>query len=62
MEYIKWNERFENNDSERASIRARFWLSQMRNEVMLRRKEIFDKRTEIKQSRKEARQQASKDI
>lgn len=47
QEYFKWQERFEYRGSDEAGIKARFWLSEIRNEASIRRKEIQNKR-EIK--------------
>jgi DNA primase catalytic subunit len=44
QEYFKWQERFEYKNSDEAGIKARFWLSEIRNEASIRRKEIQDKR------------------
>jgi DNA primase catalytic subunit len=44
QEYFKWQERFEYKKSDEAGIKARFWLSEIRNEASIRRKEIQDKR------------------
>jgi hypothetical protein len=50
--YFKWQERFEYKDSDEAGIKARYWLSEIRNEASKRRVEIQDKRQERKKSRK----------
>jgi hypothetical protein len=52
QKYFKWQERFEYHGSDEAGIKARFWLSEIRNFASDRRKEIQDKRTERKESRK----------
>ena len=52
MEYIKWHERFEFRGSDEAGIKARFWLSEVRNEASTRRVEIQEKRQTRKESRK----------
>ncbi len=52
QEYFKWQERFEYRGSDEAGIKARFWLSEIRNEASIRRKEIQDKREIRKESRK----------
>jgi DNA primase catalytic subunit len=44
QEYFKWQDRFEYKNSDEAGIKARFWLSEIRNEASIRRKEIQDKR------------------
>jgi DNA primase catalytic subunit len=44
QEYFKWQERFEYKNSDEAGIKARFWLSEIRNEASIRRKEIQNKR------------------
>ena len=44
QEYFKWQERFEYKNSDEACIKARFWLSEIRNEASIRRKEIQNKR------------------
>lgn len=50
--YFKWQERFEYHGSDEAGIKARFWLSEIRNFASIRRSEIQDKRQERKASRK----------
>jgi hypothetical protein len=50
--YFKWQERFEYKDSDEAGIKARYWLSEIRNEASKRRVEIQEKRQERKKSRK----------
>jgi hypothetical protein len=52
QEYFKWQERFEYKGSDEAGIKARYWLSEIRNEASTRRKEIQDKREERKAARK----------
>ena len=52
QEYFKWQERFEYRGSDEAGIKARYWLSEIRNEASIRRKEIQDKREIRKESRK----------
>jgi len=52
QEYFKWQERFEYRGSDEAGIKARFWLSEIRNEASVRRKEIQDKREIRKEARK----------
>jgi hypothetical protein len=52
QEYFKWQDRFEYRGSDEAGIKARFWLSEIRNEASTRRKEIQDKREERKAARK----------
>lgn len=52
QEYFKWQERFEYRGSDEAGIKARFWLSEIRNEASIRRKEIQDKREIRKEARK----------
>ena len=52
QEYFKWQERFEYKGSDEAGIKARYWLSEIRNEASVRRVEIQDKRHERKKSRK----------
>lgn len=52
QEYFKWQERFEYRGSDEAGIKARFWLSEIRNEASIRRKEIQDLREIRKESRK----------
>jgi hypothetical protein len=52
QEYFKWQERFEYKGSDEAGIKARFWLSEIRNEASNRRTEIQDKRQDRKESRK----------
>ncbi len=52
QEYFKWQERFEYKKSDEAGIKARYWLSEIRNEASIRRVEIQEKRQERKQARK----------
>ncbi len=52
QEYFKWQDRFEYRGSDEAGIKARYWLSEIRNEASIRRVEIQAKREERKRSRK----------
>jgi hypothetical protein len=52
QEYFKWQTRFEHKGSDEAGIKARYWLSEIRNEASTRRVEIQTKREERKKSRK----------
>jgi len=52
QQYFKWQERFEYKGSDEAGIKARFWLSEIRNEASKRRIEIQAKREERKAARK----------
>lgn len=52
QEYFKWQERFEYKGSNEAGIKARYWLSEIRNEASKRRIEIQDKRKVRRESRK----------
>ena len=52
QEYFKWQERFEYKGSDEAGIKARYWLSEIRNEASLRRTEIQNKRQKRKETRK----------
>ena len=52
QEYFKWQDRFEYKGSDEAGIKARYWLSEIRNEASKRRIEIQDKREQRKKSRK----------
>lgn len=52
QEYFKWQERFEYKGSDEAGIKARYWLSEIRNEASTRRVEIQEKRVSRKESRK----------
>ena len=52
QEYFKWQDRFEYLGSDAAGIKARYWLSEIRNEASKRRVEIQTKREERKLSRK----------
>jgi hypothetical protein len=52
QQYFKWQERFEYKGSDEAGIKARYWLSEIRNEASKRRVEIQDKRQARKKSRK----------
>jgi hypothetical protein len=46
QEYFKWQDRFEYKGSDEAGIKARYWLSEIRNEASKRRVEIQAKRDE----------------
>ncbi len=52
QEYFKWQDRFEYRGSDEAGIKARYWLSEIRNEASTRRVEIQEKREERKKARK----------
>ena len=52
QEYFKWQDRFEYRGSDEAGIKARYWLSEIRNEASKRRVEIQDKREVRKEARK----------
>ena len=52
QEYFKWQERFEYKGSDEAGIKARYWLSEIRNEASKRRVEIQEKRSERRKARK----------
>ena len=52
QEYFKWQERFEYKGSDEAGIKARYWLSEIRNEASIRRVEIQDKRKTRKAAKK----------
>jgi hypothetical protein len=52
QEYFKWQERFEYKGSDEAAIKARYWLSEIRNEASNRRVEIQEKREARKIARK----------
>lgn len=52
QEYFKWQERFEYKKSDEAGIKARYWLSEIRNEASKRRVEIQDLRAERRKARK----------
>ena len=52
QEYFKWQDRFEYKGSDEAGIKARYWLSEIRNEASKRRVEIQDKREQRKLARK----------
>ena len=52
QEYFKWQDKFEYGKSDAAGIKARYWLSEIRNEASLRRTEIQEKRHIKKESRK----------
>lgn len=52
QQYFKWQERFEYRGSDEAGIKARYWLSEIRNEASKRRIEIQNKREERKAARK----------
>ena len=52
QEYFKWQTRFEYDESNEAGVRARYWLSEIRNEASLRREEIQANRKEREATRK----------
>ena len=52
QEYFKWQDRFEYRGSDEAGVKARYWLSEIRNEASTRRTEIQNKREERKVARK----------
>ena len=52
QEYFKWQTNFEYKGSDEAGIKARFWLSEIRNNASERRKEIQAKREARKAARK----------
>lgn len=52
QEYFKWQDRFEYRGSDEAGIKARYWLSEIRNEASIRRVEIQGKREARKKTRK----------
>lgn len=52
QQYFKWQERFEYKGSDEAGIKARYWLSEIRNEASKRRIEIQEKREQRKLARK----------
>jgi hypothetical protein len=52
QEYFKWQDRFEYRGSDEAGIKARYWLSEIRNEASQRRVEIQEKREIRKEARK----------
>jgi hypothetical protein len=52
QEYVKWQDRFEYKNSDEAGIKARYWLSEIRNKASTRRTEIQNKREERKIARK----------
>lgn len=51
MEYIKWQNRFENRGSDEAGIRAREALRGLKHAVLKRRAEIQEKRMQRKAAR-----------
>lgn len=52
QQYFKWQDRFEYRNSDEAGIKARYWLSEIRNEASKRRMEIQTKRKERKKAKK----------
>jgi hypothetical protein len=52
QQYFKWQERFEYKGSDEAGIKARYWLSEIRNLASSRRMEIQAKRESRKLARK----------
>jgi hypothetical protein len=51
QEYFKYQSRFEDNGNDSAAQRARYWLSEIRNEASTRRIEIQEKRQAVKKTR-----------
>lgn len=51
QEYSKYNLIFVQNKTEVSHIKARFWLSEIRRQARIRRKEIKDQYVEIKKAR-----------
>lgn len=51
QEYFKWQTRFEYKGSDEAGLKARYWLSQIRNEASIRRVEIQQVREERRAAR-----------
>ena len=49
--YFKWQTNFEYGHSDEAGIKARYWLSEIRNEASKRRVEIQEKRQERNKTR-----------
>jgi len=52
QEYFKWQDKFEYSGSDAAGIKARYWLSEIRNFSSIRRNEIQAKRQDRKATRK----------
>jgi len=52
QQYFKYQDRFEYKGSDEAGIKARYWLSEIRNEASKRRVEIQEKRKERRKARK----------
>ena len=52
QEYFKWQDKFEYGGSDAAGIKARYWLSEIRNFASTRRNEIQEKRQNRKETRK----------
>ena len=57
QEYFKWQERFEFHGSDEAGIKARYWLSEIRNMASIRRKEIQAKRYDRKAKKEQSKKQ-----
>lgn len=57
QEYFKWQERFEFHGSDEAGIKARYWLSEIRNHASTRRKEIQAKRYDRKAKKAQTKDQ-----
>ena len=51
QQYFKWQDRFEYKGSDEAGLKARYWLSQIRNEASIRRVEIQESRQKRKAAR-----------
>ena len=51
QQYFKWQDRFQYKGSDEAGLKARYWLSQIRNEASIRRVEIQETRLERKAAR-----------
>jgi hypothetical protein len=52
QQYFKWQDRFEYKGSDEAGIKARYWLSEIRNQASIRRVEIQEKRHNRKAAKK----------
>ena len=51
QEYFKWQTRFEYTGVDEAGIKARYWLSEIRNQASIRRTEIQNKRKDRRTAR-----------
>ena len=51
QEYFKWQNKFEQKGVDEAGIKARQWLTEIKNQATIRRAEILEKRKILKKAR-----------